>query len=111
MREPVFRLDELIQTAGIRWSTESLLFFKINLSVKLSTVLTVSCVRAGSGNIACAGLLTVEDFRRTIDSRLFRDWGASLALLPQEPFDPEGRDLLGTKWQEAGTEGCAIEVA
>jgi len=63
------------------------------------------------GNIACAGLLTVEDFRRTIDSQLFRDWGASLALLPQEPFDPEGRDLLATKWQEAGTEGCAIEVA
>ncbi|MDP2857054.1 MAG: DUF512 domain-containing protein [Bacillota bacterium] len=63
------------------------------------------------GNIACAGLLTAEDFQRTMDSQPFKDWGSTLALLPQEPFDPEGRDLLGVKWQEAGTEGCAVEIA
>ena len=63
------------------------------------------------GNIACAGLLTVEDLRETMRSRPFRDWGATLALLPQEPFDPEGRDLVGAEWREARVTGCAVEIA
>jgi hypothetical protein len=63
------------------------------------------------GNIACAGLLTVEDIEETMQSEAFRQWGATLALLPQEPFDPDGRDLVGRRWQDACIAGCTVEIA
>jgi len=63
------------------------------------------------GNIACAGLLTVQDFSEVMQSRWFRDWAPALVLLPQEPFDPEGRDLVGVDWREARVDGCVTEPA
>lgn len=50
------------------------------------------------GNISCAGLLTVSDFARTLSCPELARWNPSLVLLPAEPFDSEGRDLVGESW-------------
>ncbi len=63
------------------------------------------------GNIACAGLLTVQDFSEIMRSRRFREWAPELVLLPQEPFDPEGRDLVGVHWRDACADDTTIELA
>jgi wyosine [tRNA(Phe)-imidazoG37] synthetase (radical SAM superfamily) len=67
------------------------------------------------GNIRCAGLLTVGDFTRATRDEHFREWAPGLVLLPKEPFDPAGRDLVGESWQSFTigldtVDRCEVEV-
>ncbi len=47
------------------------------------------------GNIQSAGLLTVQDFRDLFRTPAFVKWNPQLVILPVEPFNRDGDDLLG----------------
>lgn len=50
------------------------------------------------GNIACAGLLTVDDYRRAIRKKLNEGLPISRVYLPPISFDDSGHDLTGVNY-------------
>lgn len=58
------------------------------------------------GNIAAAGLLTVEDFAHVLDRhRRVEGW---LVVLPHKAFDMRGRDLTGRSYLSLQDYGCRV---
>lgn len=60
------------------------------------------------GSIACAGLLTVEDFASALGR--ITDLRQSLVLLPKAPFNEDGYDLVGRSWRELKSNDYRIQI-
>ena len=58
------------------------------------------------GNIATAGLLTVEDFAHALERELRMD--GALVILPHKAFDMRGRDLTGHSYLTLQDYGCRV---
>ena len=61
------------------------------------------------GNIATAGLLTVEDFSYVLERE--RRLDGALVLLPHKAFDMRGRDLTGRSYLTLQEFGCRVVLA
>ncbi|NPV69507.1 MAG: DUF512 domain-containing protein [Firmicutes bacterium] len=52
------------------------------------------------GNIACAGLLTVEDIISSVRQHLAHGGAAAVVVVPAAPFDDRGKDLAGRSYMD-----------
>lgn len=63
------------------------------------------------GSIACAGLLTMEDFLASWEELKKKSDDIDLLLLPARAFDFRGRDLVGRHYTElARVSGLPVEI-
>lgn len=114
-------ISEMIRIACLRHQVQLAIVFTSELAYKvmeemmaaLAVPVRVVRVRNGffGGSIACAGLLTVEDFLSSWEELKKEGENPGLLLLPRVAFDFRGRDLVGRHYTElTRVSGVPVEV-
>ncbi|MCG0278764.1 MAG: DUF512 domain-containing protein [Thermanaeromonas sp.] len=114
-------VEEVIRRACLRHEAKRAVVFTSELAYRVMEKMTASLTvtvrvvpvrnKFFGGSIACAGLLTVEDFLASWKKLKKEGEDPDLLLLPKVAFDFRGRDLVGRHYTElARASGVPVEV-